>query len=358
MIQEPLINSTKRLVSEMLPVLLHKLTDGVPFAFWGHSVGAWVAFEMAMTLRSCGFPQPCALVVGTMPAPTLPVAERPWPHNGSRDLSGAEFQAECASWDVQYSGPGGRAEAAFKRWEAHTEKMFRADFALVDQYDFEHQDAPPLAFPIRAFHGKVDTKMTSKAQIDLWALLTTSYSYAQMSGGHLTSIYNEDHRNDYFFQVCTDLSEVFDVQGPPTSATRSPSAGEAVENIDRYDVKSASRAIKSILVKSPKCERSSSVLDVVSNILDELGYPVASSSDLSMEFFDYDGVDSLMMMEFTSRLSSHFDKPFTPILLNQYPNMKSLCGFLESLTVQDSTCRSTQQRKKRVRWNLTRNTFM
>jgi acyl carrier protein len=115
----------------------------------------------------------------------------------------------------------------------------------------------------------------------------------------------------------------------PQGPKRCRSSGSLVRSASSASAMGRSSSVGSLSSKPDE----TSILDLVSEIMDELGCTV-DHNDLSKDFFRYDGVDSLMIAEFTSRLSAHFGKPFTPILLNQYPTVKALCTYLESLGVQ------------------------
>ncbi|MGB3312856.1 MAG: alpha/beta fold hydrolase, partial [Albidovulum sp.] len=59
-------------LSSVVPVLER------PFAFFGHSMGALLAFEVTRRLREMGLPLPCHLFVSACRAPHLAARNRPW----------------------------------------------------------------------------------------------------------------------------------------------------------------------------------------------------------------------------------------------------------------------------------------
>src|SRR5271170_5577451 len=61
---------------EALVRALDPLLD-MPFAFFGHSLGALVGFELARELRRLARPQPVRLVVSAARAPRIPRRDRP-----------------------------------------------------------------------------------------------------------------------------------------------------------------------------------------------------------------------------------------------------------------------------------------
>jgi medium-chain acyl-[acyl-carrier-protein] hydrolase len=73
---EPALVDPASLVSALGPVLA-LATQGLPFAFFGHSMGAWLAFEMVQWLAREGSPGPTRLFVSGRGAPHLPLRLAP-----------------------------------------------------------------------------------------------------------------------------------------------------------------------------------------------------------------------------------------------------------------------------------------
>ena len=72
-IREPKPDNMGELVGSLLEGLAPLLLagGGPPFAFFGHSLGAWVAWAAAQELMARGGPLPVALYVSGVRAPTL-----------------------------------------------------------------------------------------------------------------------------------------------------------------------------------------------------------------------------------------------------------------------------------------------
>ena len=101
----------------------------VSYAFFGHSMGSWLAYEVCRELRRCGLRDPALLVVSDFPAPQTPEEERPW-DGSNAEMAELDFQQECRDW--------GLPEALFlpETWNIFAE-MLRRDFELFDSYVFE-----------------------------------------------------------------------------------------------------------------------------------------------------------------------------------------------------------------------------
>ncbi|MFC4908269.1 thioesterase II family protein [Actinomadura gamaensis] len=147
-------------------------TDGVPFALFGHSLGALVAFEVVRALRSRGLRRPDLLCVSSCPAPPLsPVRER------MHELPDGELLAEIE-----------------RRWGALPEQVradpdllapvlgrYRADFAVLETYEFEPGE--PLDVPILALTGADDGNRPERVRD--WRRHTQGkFAFRVLPGGH------------------------------------------------------------------------------------------------------------------------------------------------------------------------------
>jgi surfactin synthase thioesterase subunit len=160
---EPLVAA----LAEALVPLLDR-----PFAFFGHSLGAWVGFELARYLRATSGPQPVQLFVAGSRAPHLPFAA-PSLH----DLPHEEFVAALGRL-------GGTPKEVLRDPElmALFEPVLRADFAIADSYTFRCEE--PLACPISAFGGMADT-LATPTSIAAWSALSRGrFRQRIVPGGH------------------------------------------------------------------------------------------------------------------------------------------------------------------------------
>jgi len=162
--------------------LLALLIDGVlpyldrPVAFFGHSLGALVSFELARRLRREGLPTPMHLFVSGRRAPHLPDVREP----GEPALYGlpdAELIAELR----RFGGRIGAAAAAPELLELMLPTV-RADFELAGTH--EHRDELPLACPITAFGGLEDPAVTEE-RITAWRAHTRGgFALHMLPGDH------------------------------------------------------------------------------------------------------------------------------------------------------------------------------
>jgi medium-chain acyl-[acyl-carrier-protein] hydrolase len=145
-----------------------------PYAFFGHSMGSLVSFELARYLRRHypHAPAPAHLFVSGRGAPQCDI-DRLQVHT----LTEPELMREIQRLN------GTRSEIlADPELMALVLPVLRADFALWDHYVYE--DEEPLACPISAYGGLLDRDMT-RAQLNAWGEQTSSaFKLSMFPGDH------------------------------------------------------------------------------------------------------------------------------------------------------------------------------
>lgn len=158
---EPLVQTLDRLLRPYLDR---------PFAFFGHSMGALIAFELAHRLgqNTLG---PIRLFVSGHSAPQIP-RRRPPIHQ----LPDSELVEALRDF-------GGTPEAVLQ----HPELMelllptLRADFSVVETYVYSPHE--PLACPISVFGGLQDSEV-SRDDLNVWCDQTRSSCTVRMFPGN------------------------------------------------------------------------------------------------------------------------------------------------------------------------------
>jgi len=145
-LREPAFDRPELLILALADALQAHL--GLPFAFFGHSMGAMLAFELTRELRRRGGPLPLHLFVSGRRAPQVPAREE-----DIHDLPEPEFVAKLRELN-------GTPEEVLQ----HAELMrlltpvLRADFAVNETYVFRPEE--PLDLGISAFGGLGDAEVT------------------------------------------------------------------------------------------------------------------------------------------------------------------------------------------------------
>jgi surfactin synthase thioesterase subunit len=133
-----------------LPVLIEKLAevigrqDNLPFAFFGHSLGGLVAFELTRYFREHGLPMPCHLFASGCSAPQY------------QRRSSRYHELDDGALIEVLRDYNGTPAALLEHRELMTLLLptVRADFALVENY--RYLPAPALDIPITVLAGTLD----------------------------------------------------------------------------------------------------------------------------------------------------------------------------------------------------------
>lgn len=188
---EPPFDSMERLIEALSDAISPQLTQ--PFAFFGHSMGAVIAFELARSLRTRGRPLPAALFVSGARAPQFRRDYIPPPPPSDDELLQELQRLEGVPRDVLENQE--LLQLALP--------VLRADTALYRNYIYS--DGPPLDCDIRAYGGN-DDKRISRSEIESWSEQTTrSFSCEMFSGGHF---FIRSHETEFLKALSSDLSRI------------------------------------------------------------------------------------------------------------------------------------------------------
>jgi surfactin synthase thioesterase subunit/glycosyltransferase involved in cell wall biosynthesis len=160
-----------------------------PFALFGHSMGAAIAFELARSLAN----RPFVLLVASARAPRLRRDHVPPPPPSDEDLID-ELR---------------RLNGIPQELLEHKELMhlalpaLRADTTLYRRYVY--QEGPPLDCSIRAYGGLEDERIT-RGHLDAWAGETTqSFRLEMFPGGHF---FLQTNQAEFLRALARDLAEL------------------------------------------------------------------------------------------------------------------------------------------------------
>lgn len=184
--ETPLVNIQQmaRACADALAPLLDR-----PFAFFGHSMGAMLAYELTRELRRRGLPLPQQLMVSACRAPQCELGRAPL-----HTLPKQQFLDAIANLK-------GTPEAAIANRELMDlmEPVLRADFTAAESWQYVAE--APLALPIAVFSGDQDT-WVARANLAAWREHTSAGFWQQsFSGDHFYML----HQTAALVQQITQL---------------------------------------------------------------------------------------------------------------------------------------------------------
>lgn len=162
-------------LASLVAALAHNLEPLLdrPFAFFGHSLGALIAFEVARELRRTDRPQPSHLTVSARRAPQLPETDAP--------LHGLPQTDFVDSVQKRYNA---LPDVILKDQDLLDLYLpaLRADFEVLETYAYSME--APLTCPILALGGREDAR-SSHEQLAQWGAQTAgAFDLKLFDGGH------------------------------------------------------------------------------------------------------------------------------------------------------------------------------
>lgn len=144
-----------------------------PFAFYGHSLGGLVSFELTLRLQAEGLPTPERVFVGATAPPHLGLI-----HEEIHHLGDAEF---VTAIQERYGGIPAEVLNEPELLEIFIPPL-KADFAAYERYRFEGSGR--MTCPVTAFAG-LDDSGVAPALVEEWERHTEAgFSFMTVPGDH------------------------------------------------------------------------------------------------------------------------------------------------------------------------------
>ncbi|MFI7386526.1 thioesterase II family protein [Streptomyces sp. NPDC049813] len=148
--REPRVTDREQLLADLLPKLLATADQG-PYALYGHSLGALVAYTLTRALAAAGAPAPLFLAVGAC----LP------PHVATELVAAAELPEEelLPYLDQLGSVPRGQSASPGGLWRRSVLPVLRDDLRLAASLRAAALDPAlggPVRCPVLVFGGRDD----------------------------------------------------------------------------------------------------------------------------------------------------------------------------------------------------------
>jgi medium-chain acyl-[acyl-carrier-protein] hydrolase len=171
-VRDPASGSLFDLLRDIVDNLAPALQDDVPFVFFGHSLGALIAFEVTRLFRANRLCGPAALIVSGRTPPHVPLV-RPALHG----LADNDLLREVI-----------RLDGTPRELQSHPEMLklilpvLRADLRLDETYAYSQ--GPPLDCPVLACGGQDDSEAPLSTMRE-WEIHTCAkFVLKTFAGGH------------------------------------------------------------------------------------------------------------------------------------------------------------------------------
>lgn len=176
------------LTSEIWPRL------DMPYALFGHSMGALVCFELARALRRAGAPAPVALALSGRRAPTVPSPDPP-----------LHLLSDSAFIDAMRMRYGGIPQVVLEQPDLLQLLLptLRRDIEAIETH--EYRPEPPFPSPFLLYAGQEDRQAPVDA-VAAWGALSTRPSPVRVfPGGHF---FVQDERAALAQVLCDDVKRL------------------------------------------------------------------------------------------------------------------------------------------------------
>jgi len=188
-------------ISQLVDVLRGELQPyfDMPFAFFGHSMGALIAFELARKLRRMRDPMPVRLFLSGRRAPDWPPARPAIYH-----LPDAEFRQEVRLLQ-------GTPEEVLNNEELMQILLpvLRADFAVCETYGYSAEE--PLDIPLSVFGANHDPEV-DRAGLEAWQRHTTGWMNLRIFEGN--HFFLHPMRSALTEAIAQDVSALLGAEAP------------------------------------------------------------------------------------------------------------------------------------------------
>lgn len=187
----------------------------LPFAFFGHSFGSLIAFELTRALRERGLPQPVHLFASAFPDPRTPTKSLDIILKQLQNINVNLFECHHQDFISRLSDETlGQLSAIFnengideygdhllnKEITKVLLPIFSGDMGIVKSY--QYYDAPSLDLPITVFAGKQDTWVSYEDHLQWGDHTRQQCEIHAFDSGHL--FIKEDHIKQNVLQKIKD----------------------------------------------------------------------------------------------------------------------------------------------------------
>jgi surfactin synthase thioesterase subunit len=185
---EPPYTSVEQAVRDLEPEIETFVGGASEILIFGHSLGAVLAYELALRLKRSSAAASCRLLVSGSASPTRPRARQ------ASGLSDMEFLAQVRSF-AGYSHPS----LEDPEMRELLLPLLRADVEMHESYAASSEAR--LDMPVTCVRGR-DDELVSRQEAEAWQEVTSvPLEMAEMDGGHMYIVDNPDQLFGLFARI-------------------------------------------------------------------------------------------------------------------------------------------------------------
>ena len=171
---EPLYNDVNEAINDVYNIISAEIVDGLPYAIYGHSMGAMLAFEVAQKIRDNNLPMPVHIFFSGRFAPH----RKPGREKVYHTMPDEEFQKEIVNL-------GGTPTEFFEYPELmeYLLPILKNDFK-ISETAYRDPEIKPFDLPITVFVGKEEEELEAE-DVHGWMYHTNQTCVVYyFNGGH------------------------------------------------------------------------------------------------------------------------------------------------------------------------------
>ncbi len=188
-LDEAPFDEINEVIAELIPVIQNYLDK--PYAIFGHSMGAFLSFELAREIRRQNFSAPKILLVSAMRAAHLRDIRPP--------IASLEDDRLIEALNERYGLDVSEDSLEILQLMLPT---IRADILATEKYVYQNE--PPFEFPIVGLSGNLDS-MVKSSEVEAWSHHTTAqFKSYEIDGGHFFINSDRDELIKYIYTELTN----------------------------------------------------------------------------------------------------------------------------------------------------------
>ena len=231
---EPKGQSMRQLVTALVDALTETLRE-TPFVVFGHSLGAWVAYELVAELLRRKQAPPLLLVVSGVRPPHLSALE----NDADKISPGISHLDDKEFWSHFERRYGRNPDLADSNTQQFVLPLLRADFGIVEKYTPSRTSDDPLPCPLIAACANGDNRLAD-GQLSQWSAYTKDGPFREVTFTTKALFWSTPHR--YVLEDPKEMQKILRLECEELLKKPPPPPVAAMAAVDVSDASAASPA--------------------------------------------------------------------------------------------------------------------